>query len=706
LRIGSVQQFGSLLGGVLFFIIGNVFSGNTTVGLQVFSISFAVLLALQLLTSANLFKEYKRHLQKLLYQKSREIEWDNSRETYGLELVKRKLKKFNKDIFGITVLILIETFPRMLVRYFQDITEKCDKTIVFAFLHSINPTWNKDDVDRISKIGKKIDNQEIKQEIEKVVTLYYDESYKKLKDLPRFVDEWTPSLHVYQCIQYLKDNEHPNEVSFVKSLLRSRNHSLRMAGVELAERKYTPEYKSILISNLKTASCFYLTQNLLLERGDNITDELFELFKSTQDAVVLMRIVETMAKIGSPQIHSFLVLQLSYPNEEVQDSIVKALYFSRYEVVLEDDKPPIIQKLDETIGHISYLWACLRDFENTQNTLKISHSIEMQLDNKFDILFKLLAFLFNFQVVKLIKKNVNNENTIYALEIIDTFISKDIKYKIVPLFEERSLTARLKGLNRRYPQQKMSLDVRLKDIIVADYTKVDDWSKVKAIELLAKLHKKQQVKQVSTQEQEIPDVVQWTYENVKQLLLALRKSELPEEIFACLYHADEIIYSTAASVLYEENPVYCIRHLRSMSSEKQNLISLLENKDVIGIVSEKVRFLKGNPSFFNIPENFLARLSKIFSIRTVTENDRIYIYDDNFDEIAMFISSGKIMCTDEQGATKLFKSGDMLLKGINIPESVEFLVATKKSVIMITKRSTFFNVFLDDTEVLKYFLDS
>ena len=323
------------------------------------------------------------------------------------------------------------------------------------------------------------------------------------------------------------------------------------------------------------------------------------------------------------------------------------------------------------------------------------------------MIFELLSFLYDPKVINLIKKNIIGENTIFALEIIDNFISQDQKQLIIPLFDDISKYQRLKKLNKYFPQRKLKLTNRLKDIIVRDYNKVDPWTVAKAVELLGKLHKKKKsidIKESETEDTEKIDL--WTNENVQQLLKAIRKSEMPDEMFACLYHPDEIVFSTAAQIIYEENPSRCLNYLQNLSTKKQEIYPVLQDPKLskFNLLTNKIKYLKRLSTFFSIPENLLVKIAKIVKINEYDKGQELSLVNGHSEDIFLIVS-GKLKVNISNGESKIYESDDIVIRGLNTPLDTEKVYVEKKSIIMLANRFEYFNILIDETGIIHHMFE-
>ena len=359
----------------------------------------------------------------------------------------------------------------------------------------------------------------------------------------------------------------------------------------------SPEYNNILI-------------NILVEIGDKILDDLDKYYTKQCRTSILLKIVQIYAKIGTDKAKKYLVSHINHQNREIQNAVIEALYYSEFQAN-DESKLIIKQKIKDVVENILWIYVSIKDIVKEKNTLKLIQSLDLERENSFDTLFILLSFTHPPETIDLIKTNIIGENIIFAIELIDNFINPDIKQIIIPLFEKISLGNKIKKLRPFFLLKELGFSLRLKNILMKDYRKVDSWSKTKAIELIGKNIEQNSIEAKTSVAyiKEITEKNKWDEQEANKVLQMINKAEIPDEIFVCMYHPAEIIYSTAAKVVYEQSPILCENYLKMISPEKQKLIPILQEDG--DLLLDKVKLLKRVYLFYTIPEKALIKLAKI-----------------------------------------------------------------------------------------------
>jgi hypothetical protein len=637
---------------------------------------------------------------------SRDKKKEGFRYNYGDELLKKNLKKHNVDVVRMSVTILSEANPSQLEPYAIQLLETGDQTIKKGILRNIDPSWRKKIAKNIAVLSENDTSEEIKNLAMSVCnSLNYNKEDLNSDQINTLLKADTVADRM-KVAKQLINAKIQGEETIIEFLLNDSDRLIKISAIKLAAKKNNPQILNKLIELLKNPQYSNEVANCLLDIGDKVLPELEKLFEKKANSELLVRVVEIYAKMGSTTAKGYLVKNLNYPNREIQIEVIRALYFCRFQANSRESTL-VHQKLEEVINNILWIFATLNDIETEKNTLRLVQSLDFEREDLYELIFELLSFLYDSKIINLIQKNIIGENTIFALEIIDNFIGQDLKQLIIPLFDDIPRSLRLKKLAYLFPQEKLGLVDRLKDIIIRDYTNVEPYTIAKSVELLGRLHRNKKVHKDKVKESsEIEEVEIWSKENVKDLLAKIRKSEMPDEIFACLYHPDEIVFTTAAQIIYEENPGRCLSYMRDLAPQKQALIPVLERGEggESELITKKIRLIKKLSIFFTTPENLLVKVARMLHIIDLEANQLLDIYSDNSENIFCIVS-GKLVCNQGKSTEIVFNSDDIIIRGLNTFEQECELKALKKTTLLVFNRYKYFNILSSETRLIHHMFE-
>lgn len=702
------MQLSIAIAGLFLYLINLIITTEEGFNLEYYPLMILPFLFVWAIVAYKLCNGYKDKIRQILAEK-RMFEFTYSDdEVFGSQTLEKHLLGEDINVAKFSVVVLAETNPKSLEAYANFLLKINDKIIRKVILKSIDPTYNERISITVETIGNNLDFKE--RELHKLIlsalyNLDYSEitpfSYIEIEKLHKSVilkDKITLS-------KYLFKNEVLNDENIIIELLDYKNKAVKLAAIKIASKRKTPKLLTRLVELLKNAEYNNLLVNIFVEIGQDILPYLNRFFEQNTDNEVLLKIIEIYAKIGYEEAEKLLIDKLDYPDREIQEAVIVALNYCDFLANMENT-PIIKKKILSVAENILWLMVAIKDIEKEKNTLKLIQSLDLEKEKTFELLFHLLSFVYPPETIELIKTNIIGENTIFALEIIDNFISTDIKRIIIPLFDKISVNQRVKKLKQYFYISEIGFENRLKDIILKDFNKVDLWSKTKALELVAKVQKKI----TSSENEEIEKIENdnlkiWTEENATKLIQKIKINNIAPEILICLYHNSELVYSTAAKIFYELNSNKCVEVIKKLSHEKQKLIDILNETDPIGVLLDRVKLLKRIFLFYTVPEKSLVKLAKLIHACKKKKGDKITFLNKNGLEDIVFLIKGTLVCNLEKSNNMIFDKNDVIIKGLHVPQNIENLDVDKNAYIVFINRFEYFNLLVTDKEIIGHLFD-
>ncbi len=698
-RVGVVMQLAIAIAGVLLWLANRILVTERGFQLQYYPVLVFPLVLFWVYVAVNLYRSYKEKIREILAEISKDKRRGTDKYQYGSEILKKRLVSDDKDLVDFASIILSEENPKILEPYASAILKKHkDDFLVKIVLKSIDPTWRK----RLAKVISSTLNNNLDDETKIIVQralffLDYSDITEELT--PQQADELLNSQDYRDRIKLIKHIHkklyNPTEKQLL-ALLNDKNKYVKIAAINLSPLIKSDAIIRQLIIFLQIKEYRHIAANALLEFGSMVLKYLDEFFDAHAQREILLKILEIYAKIGTKEAKQLLIKHLDYPDREVQLEAIWGLFFCKFQAD-ENTRPIIKKKIENTVENLAWIYTTIEDIYDHKGTLKLYMALEYEKNLNIDVLFLLLSFIYEPRIITLIQKNIVGKEIIFALEILDNFFDNDIKKLVSPIFEDVAPVIKIKRMSRLFPQKRLTFEERLKDIILRDYDKISPWTISKAIEILGRIHRKSN-KQTTITLHDYSDIVVWNKENIKKVLEIIRKSDIPDEIFAALYHTDEIVYSVAAKVIFEENPVKCFDYLSNMSPKKQRLIKILSHNGYL--LPDKIKYFKRHPLFFNVTENNIIPLAQVSEILNLQKGQSID-YTHYNEDIVLIILRGKL--SDNMG--KVYKNDQVLVRGINLDYFTQSLEVQDNSTIILLNRYDFFDAFISNryliTEILE-----
>jgi len=707
-KVGVMMQISIGIAGVLLLFVRWILTGETKFYLEYYGLLFLPILFIWSYISRELYKSYRNRLKQILEEKNLKKDLNMSTNIYGLELLTNQLSNSNISAVRLAATIISETNPLALESNAELLLAKDDKTIQKTVLSSLDPTWNRELSSLVNQI--KTDNSTQLRKLVEHANLCFDYAniptggVIKPNDISNQLQSWEYESRL-KVVKMIRNAEDFNDAHILEKLLECPDKDIQQASIKFASKVISPQLKKKLVQMLKNEDLYHETSYVLVGLGDQVLPEIENLMKEKLPEHVILEIIELLARIGTPSSQEILLNQLlNYPNKEIQIAAIKGLYFSEYQAG-DKEKQIVKKKIEEYVEYILWLMVCINDIETEKNTLKLIQSLDIDRESSLDVLFALMSFLYQPATIDLIRQNIIGENTIFALEIIENFINQDIKQLIIPIFDNIPIGQRIKKLQEFCEIKRLKFDDRLKEIVSRDYNKSDVWTIAKTLELMGRLHKKNKTEELENGIEHMTENIElWTNEKFLEILANVRKSEMPDEVFVCLYHPDEIVYSTAAKIIYDENPRRWLDYIKRLPKNKHNLIDILQNEEseTSLLLADKVKALKKFTIFYSVPENLLIKLAKIITAKFMKKGEIIDYTLPEYQDTIILVIKGVLYYDNHKDEEIQLSKNDVILRGLNIEVNADFVHVRKDSLLLLANRYQYFNLLMDEKEILNH----
>ena len=700
-KVGVVMQFAIAIAGALLLGLNLILNLGNGFSLEYYPVFFLPILIVWVFVARKLYLAYKKRLKEILKELTSQRQKETSKYRYGTEVLSKKFKKFNDDVVRLSVTILAETNPGIFEPYASSLLKKNDEIINKAILKSIDVTWRDRILKQIKNQFENSKDEEIKQYADKAVSLLTFDDVKGLskEDIAKYLKSKNSKDEI-KLVKYLAKNPKTENIdNYLLKLFESKDKLVVNSTIRLAAGIKSDKLIVKMADFLESSAYYHIVTAALLDVGEKSLPYLDKMYNKTENEAIKLKIIEIYAKMGSGAAKSLIVKKINDSSRKIQISVIWALYYCKYQVT-ENEEKIIKEKIFFVIDNLLRIFVSISDIKEEKNTLKLFLALDQEKETNYELLFNLLSFLHEPRIINLIKKNIIGKNTIYALELIDNFIEPDLKPYIIPIFDDISTPQRIKKLSKFFPQKRMNFSERLKWLVTLDYDKISTWALAKTIEMTERVHRSKSKNEISKEEHSYEDIKPWTTENTKKILKQIRRSELPDEVFLCLFHPDELIYTTAAKIVYNENPQKCFDYLNRMTEKKKTLVQTLSENGTL--LEDKVKLLRRYQLFFSIPDFLLVDLARIISVHNLEKSEKIYFEFDTSEQILILIRGELEEDTDGK---KKFSKKIIITPGMNIESQTKYLKATKKTVVLSANRHEYFNLLVDNTGILQHIFD-
>ncbi|TRX58289.1 hypothetical protein FNH22_14620 [Fulvivirga sp. M361] len=270
----------------------------------------------------------------------------------------------------------------------------------------------------------------------------------------------------------------------LNKLFRDPNMEVRYHTVTAAAGSDNLDLHHNLIEKLNSPAYSNAAVSAIVATGEQLFHMLeTAFFLLGQDQKTQLRIVQIYGRVGSERAVELLLKKLNYPNQNVMAEVLEAL--SKCGHTLDDaESLQIRTELDEVCNTAIWNMSALLDLQRIGCSELLSNALEKEIQTNYENIFRLLALIYDPKSVELVKKNINSgdvEEAEFASELLDVFVSDEIKPMLIPILSTTNYAEKVQRLKFRFPTEPMKKHEVLVNLVQRDYKWVNRWTKACAL---------------------------------------------------------------------------------------------------------------------------------------------------------------------------------------------------------------------------------
>ncbi len=369
----------------------------------------------------------------------------------------------------------------------------------------------------------------------------------------------------------------PDTLSYLIELLHDIDSKVRVAAIKSTEKRNNREVLSSLIDNFNESRYSNLATNSLIILGSKALEALdASFYKTGQTFVAMQKIIQVVGRIGGPKARLLLWNKIDYPDRVLASKVLVALGECGFRADF-NQITRIKYAIESDIQDIAWNIAAYHEVESTTDGDILRNAIFQENVHDIGHIYTLLSMLYDKKSIALVRENINSgtsEGTTYAIELLDVFLSEDLKQKVIPILDDVADSERLKKLDFFYPRGSLSSKEVIKLLINRDFTQTNRWSKACALRMIGTMQ-----------------IKEFTY-----------------DLIANMFNPDSLVCEMAAWSLYQLDPEdYKTNRTRLNENTRRRLDQVILPKkkhEIEGYRSlkyEKVLFLEDMMPFNQVP---------------------------------------------------------------------------------------------------------
>lgn len=458
-------------------------------------------------------------------------------------------------------------------------------------------------------------------------------------------------------------------------LLHDHERTVRHTAINSAVRKNNAEVINALIENLDNPVFSNQAMNALLQIGEKTLTALdTSFYKNGQSTNMILRIVQTMGRIGGQRVRDLLWNKIEYPNKVVVSQVLLSLGECGFKANISQITR-IKFAIESDIADIRWNLSAIQEIDPADFGQEIIKALRWEIQNDIEHIYMLLAMLYDTRSIQLVKENIDSgttEGITYAVELLDVFLSDQLKQRVIPILDDISETERINKLDVFYPRIKLDAKFVLKFIINRDFTQSNRWTKATVLF------------QIGSQ----------------------RVGDFKLDIMAHMFNADMLIREVAAWALYRIDNEEYHRHSQRMGKDVKRHLDEIVSESKLSLFG-KVMFFQKVPVFHSIPGITLSYLADICEEVSLSEGKSL-ILDGKINNNFFIIERGKVEFYERGIQLATFMEGQFIGEMLGIPQflNTNLIVASNEVRLIQFNKDKFYELLSDNVvltdKVLEY----
>lgn len=408
--------------------------------------------------------------------------------------------------------------------------------------------------------------------------------------------------------------------SFLMELLTDTEQKVRNTAITTAVQRYNAEVINALIENLGSSTFSNQALNALLLIGEPALTALDSAFyRSGQSTQIMLRIIQVMGRIGGARSREMLWQKIDYPNRVIVSKALIALGETGFKAGISQISR-IKYAVEADVADIRWNLSALQEMEQNGIYKDIAQAIRWEVQNDIEHIYMLLTMLYDTHSIQLVKENIDSgtpEGIAYAIELLDVFLSDQLKQRVIPVLDDLTDNERISRLEDIYPRVRLDAKLVLKFLINRDFTQTNRWTKACVLYQIG--------------------------------LIRIKDFQL--DLIAQLFNPDELVCEVAAWSLHQINPKEYEDNTKRLGvHKKRKLDYAIIKKEGKEMLFERVLFLSKIDLFQNIPGIVLSYVADISDEIYVKAGEVIALDDQQNDSFYLVV----------EGSQELFRGGESI----------------------------------------------
>ncbi len=392
---------------------------------------------------------------------------------------------------------------------------------------------------------------------------------------------------------------------------------------------------------------------------------------------MLGQIVRIIGHIGGQLAREILWNKIDFPDKVVVSKVLLALGDAGFKAN-NTQGPRIRYAIETDIGDIAWNFSAIDEVGSSETSRDIRDALRTEISNDIDHVYMLLAMLYDARSIQLVKENIESgtvEGTAFAVELLDVFLSDQLKLRFIPCIDELSDQERVRRLETFYPRVSLDEKLVLKFLINREFTQTNRWTKACVLRQIG----------------------------------AEKISEFTLDLIAQMFNPDPLVREMAAWALYQIEPTEYETNLSRLGNEvKRRMDSIIvpgHSRPQLSVY-DKVQFFRRLELFKGISGLSLSFLADAASVLTMNPNESIVI-DEKTNTQFFIVYRGEVEFFHRTELKGTFREGQFIGEMLNAPGYLNsnILVSKEGASLMQLDKEQFYELMASNVKLADQVLD-
>lgn len=479
---GMVNEFSAISAGAILFVLGMI-DFFTSIHYSIFLIGIAIAWAW---VGRNVYREYRKSLGATLAEGSSQTNTDiitfapiiptdieiPTNILHKIICLEQHIDPCNFQLFSKNIL-------RTNTEIKKNILEIIDNKYLYDSLPLLDSITNERNDELESTHAKKIITR-FKESIEE---------YQTKERFTTLISSVYPTdrIKAAEIIAYTKNKDLYGHILI---LLRDYSSEVKIAAIKTAAS--VKEINSIptLLDFLSDEHYSIYAYEALKRFGANIIEQLEQYFFKSGIAIpTQIQIIELM-RLAGQKAHKSLLNKLNQHNYLIIEKTLNALLTTNYKPHSDTEKQTFIELIHKEIGIAAWIINVQTQALQKQLDKPLIESIENEHEKCLNKIYLLLSILYDESAVQQVRKNLEvdtSESNSFAIELLDLFIEDELKVLLFILFDDVTLTEKVRRFSDHFPLPKSEDIPLIHSIINRNSNHISRYTKALAMKTLVNL---------------------------------------------------------------------------------------------------------------------------------------------------------------------------------------------------------------------------